>query len=77
MTLEEFIISFSDILDDTDPSEICADTYYQELDEWSSLSNLSLIALVKSEYDKTITVKEIRSCETIEDLYKYLENAGK
>ena len=76
MTLEEFITAFSGLLDETDPTAISADTYFQELDEWSSLSNLSVIALAKTEYDKKITVKEIRSCETIGDLYNYLENAG-
>ena len=75
MTLEAFITAFANILDDTDPAEINAGTYFQELDEWSSLSNLSVIALVKTEYNKSITVKEIRACETVEDLYHYLEDA--
>ena len=76
MTLEAFITEFANLLDETDPAEIGAGTYFQELDEWSSLSNLSIIAFVKTEYGKTITVKEIRTCETVEDLYNYVENAG-
>lgn len=76
MTLEAFITAFSNLLDETDPAEIHAGTYFQELDEWSSLSNLSVIAFVKTEYNKSITVKEIRSCETIEDLYHYVEDAA-
>lgn len=76
MTLEEFITAFADLLDETDPAEINAGTYFQELDEWSSLSNLSVIAFVKTEYSKSITVKEIRACETIGDLYNFVENAG-
>ena len=76
MTIDAFIAAFADLLDETDPAEITADTYFQELDEWSSLSNLSVIAMVKMEYDKTITVKEIRACETVGDLYNYIENEG-
>ena len=76
MTIEEFITAFADLLDETDPAEISAGTYFKELDEWSSLSNLSVIAFVKTEYGKSITVKEIRACETIEDLYNYVENAA-
>ena len=76
MTLEDFITAFADLLDETDPAEIGAGTYFQELDEWSSLSNLSVIALVKTEYGKSISVKEIRACETIEDLYNFVENAA-
>ncbi len=76
MTIDEFIKAFADLLDETDPAEINAGTYFQELDEWSSLSNLSVIVLAKTAYNKTLTVKEIRSCETIGDLYSYLENVG-
>ena len=74
--IDQFIEVFADIFDDVEPSEIKSDTYFQELDEWSSLSVLGVIAMVKEKYDRNITAKEIRSCETVEDLYNYLENAG-
>lgn len=73
MTLDEFVVLFADLLDDTDPSEIRPDTYFQELDEWSSLLNLGVIAMVKTQLGKDITAKEIRSCETIKDLYEHLQ----
>ena len=75
MTIDQFIEVFVDVFDDVDPSEIKSDTFFQELDEWSSLSVLGVIAMVKEKYDRNITAKEIRSCETVEDLYNYLENA--
>ena len=73
MTLDEFVAIFADLLEDTDPSEIGPDTYFQELDEWSSLLNLGVIAMVKTILGKDITAKEIRSCETIQDLYNHLQ----
>ena len=73
MTLDEFVVLFADLLDDTDPSEIRPDTYFQDLDEWSSLLNLGVIAMVKTQLGKDITAKEIRSCETIQDLYEHLQ----
>lgn len=73
MTLDEFVGIFADLLDDTDPSEVRPDTYFQELDEWSSLLNLGVIAMVKTQLGKDITAKEIRSCETIQDLYEHLQ----
>lgn len=72
MELNDFIEKFADQFDDTDPSEIQADTEYQELDEWSSLTAMSLIALAKAEYGKTITGREVRSCKTVEDLYNLI-----
>ena len=72
MELNEFIEKFAGQFDDTDPSDIQADTVYQELDEWSSLTAMSLIALAKAEYGKTITGREVRSCKTVEELFNLI-----
>ena len=69
MELQDFIQKFAEQLDETDASEIQADTIFQELDEWSSMTAMALIAFVKTEYGKTVTGREIRSCKTVEDLY--------
>ncbi len=69
MELQDFIQKFAEQLDETDASEIQADTIFQELDEWSSMTAMAIIAFVKTEYGKTVTGREIRSCKTVEDLY--------
>lgn len=69
MELNDFVAKFAEQFDDTDPSEIKADTEFQEIDEWGSLVALGVIAFVKTEYGKTITGKEIRQCDTVNDLF--------
>lgn len=69
MDLRNFTEQFAAQFDETDVSEFQPDTAFQDLDEWSSLTAMAIIAFVKTTYNKTITGKEIRSCETIEDLY--------
>lgn len=69
MDLEKFIAQFAEQFDDTEPEEITADCEFKELDEWSSLTNLSIIAFVKTAYGKTVTANEIRSCDTVRDLF--------
>ena len=69
MELKEFIEYFAEQFDDTDASEIQADTEFHELDEWGSLTGMGIIAMVKTTYGKTITGKEIRECVTVEDLF--------
>lgn len=69
MELQDFIKNFAEQFDETDASEIKADTLFQELDEWDSMTAMAIIAFVKTEYGKTVTGREIRSCETVEDLY--------
>lgn len=69
MEISKFIKDFADQFDDTESSEFTEETVFTELEEWSSLIALSLIALVKTEYGKTITGPQIRSCKTIKDLF--------
>ena len=72
MELQEFIESFANQFDETDPSEITADTEFHLLDEWSSLTGMGVIAMARTQYGKTITGKEIRDCETVEDLFNLI-----
>lgn len=72
MELKEFTTAFAEQFDDTDASEITASTVFHDLDEWSSLIGMSVIALAKTQYGKTITGKEIRECETVEDLFNLI-----
>ena len=73
MELQEFIEKFAEQFDDTDVSELNPETEFKELDEWSSLTSMSIIAMVKTQYGKTLTGKEIRSCVTIQDLFDFLK----
>ena len=74
MELKEFIENFADQFDDTDSSEIQADTVFKELDEWSSLIALSVIAMVDEEYDVTIKGDDVRGSETVEDLFNIVKS---
>lgn len=69
MELNEFISNFADQFDETDASEIKAETVFKELDEWSSLVALSVIAMVDEEYDVAIKGDDIRNSNTVEDLF--------
>ena len=72
MDINDFLENFANQFEDTDATEIKKDTIYQELEEWSSLTAMSLIALAKAEYGKTITGREVRSCKTVEDLFNLI-----
>ncbi len=74
MKIEKFITDFANQFDDIDFSEIKEDTIFQELEEWSSLTILSIIAMVKIEYGKELTAREIRSCQTVTDLFQLISS---
>lgn len=72
MELNAFVEKFVDLFDETEPNEIDAKTVFRDLDEWSSLIALSVIAMAKTEFGKTLTNKEMRSCETVEQLFNLI-----
>lgn len=69
-TLDEFVVLFSEQFDDTDASEITASTIFHDLDEWSSLIGLSVIAMVDEEFDVALKGDDVKNAITVEDLYK-------
>lgn len=69
MELKDFIENFAAQFDDTDVSEIKAETAFKELEEWSSLTALSVIAMVDEEYDVKLKGDDIRNSQTVNDLF--------
>lgn len=73
-SLEEFIVLFAEQFDETDASEITASTVFHDLDEYSSLIALSIIAMVDEEFDVTLKGDEMRAAITVEDLYNIVSS---
>ena len=73
-SLNEFVELFAEQFDETDASEIQASTVFHDLDEYSSLIALSIIAMVDEEYDVTLKGDDMRSAVTIEDLFNIVKS---
>lgn len=69
MELKEFIKKFSEQFDDTPVEYFLPDAEFKEFEEWSSLSSLTIIAMVDEEFGVTIKAENIRGVDTIEELY--------
>lgn len=74
MNKSDFLADFANQFDDTDASEIQMDTRFHDLEEWSSLIGMSIIAMARTQYGKTISGKEIRECVTVKDLFNLIES---
>lgn len=72
MELNEFVKAFAAEFDDTPIEAFAPETEFRKLEEWSSLTALSVIAIVDELFDKQITGADIRSVNTIEELYKLI-----
>lgn len=69
MEINEFVKAFAAEFDDTPIEVFAPETKFRELEEWSSLTALSIIAIVDELFDKRLTGADIRSVNTIEELY--------
>lgn len=74
MEINEFVEKFAEQFDDTDPSEIKADTRFRDIDEWSSLVGLSVIAMVDEEFDVLLKGEDMRQANTPEELYNIIKS---
>ena len=74
MELNEFIAHFAEQFEETDASVFTPQTVFHELDEYSSLIALSIIAMIDEEYDITIKGNDMRAAVTIEDLYNIVKS---
>jgi len=72
--METFIKHFAAQFDETEMSEFTSTTVFKDLEEWSSLLALSVIAMVDEEYGVKIKGDDIRNSKTIEELYKIVES---
>ena len=74
MELKEFIENFANQFDETDASVFNAETKFHELEEWSSLTALSIIAMVDDEYEITLKGDDITKAKTINDLFETVKS---
>ena len=72
--LNEFIQNFANQFDETDACEFQATTEFRQLDEWSSLMALSIIAMVDEEYNVQLKGDDIVKSQTIDDLFRIVSS---
>ncbi len=72
MDIESFVKAFSEQFNETDPSLINPDTPFKELEEWSSLIALSLIAMADELYGVKLKGDDIRKAKTVRDLFEII-----
>lgn len=69
MNIDQFVRDFSGCFDDTEAIEFSKELNFKQLEEWSSLSGLAIIAMCKKKYGVKITGAEIMEADTIKEVY--------
>lgn len=68
-TIEEFVIKFAEQFESEDRENIKASTRYKDLEEWDSLTVLTIISMVNSTYNVELIGADVRGANTVEELY--------
>lgn len=74
MEIKEFIQNFADLFDVTPIESITPETVFHNLDEYSSIIALSIIAMVDEEYGVALSGNEMKAAVTIEDLFNIVKS---
>ncbi len=74
MKINDFVLHFAEQFYDTDLSTFKPETIFRDLDEWSSLMALSIIAMVDEEYSVILQGDDIKAAVTIEDLFNIVQS---
>ena len=74
MEKETFVKNFASQLDETDPELIEFTTNFKDLEEWSSLTALSIMAMSDEEYGVKLTAEDIKNSTTLADLYETISS---
>lgn len=72
MNINKFLENFAEQFDDTPKEAFKPETQFRDLDEWDSLSALSVIAMIDEEYNIVISGSDLRNVSTIQDLFDLL-----
>ena len=70
LEITTFIENFEELFDEVEQGFIVKNTVIRDLDEWSSLIALTLIAMVDENYDIKLSGDDIRTSSTVEDIYQ-------
>lgn len=74
MNTQDFIEKFAEAIEMELVEGLKEDTRFRDLDEWSSLAVLSVIAMLDEEYDIQIENADFKKLETIDDIVRFIES---
>ena len=74
MDLNEFVSKVEAEIEDLEVGSLTADKDYREIEQWSSMYALILIAMIDTEYDVTLSGEDLKQSKTVRDLYEIVKS---
>lgn len=77
MNESEFVRNFAAQFEEVDPAVVTMDTNFRNIEEWSSFTALSIIAMVDEIYNQKVTGNDIKNAKTVRDLFNLVQGKMK
>lgn len=74
MDINLFIEHFTEQFKETDSTIFTENTLFKDLEEWSSMLALELIAMADEHYDVELRSGDIKSSNTVRDLFEIIKS---
>lgn len=72
MELKEKMALIEEVLD-VEEGSLSPETLLSDVDEWDSISALSLIVMLDENFDRTISGAQIKALASVKDILAYME----
>jgi len=72
--INDLVKRLEEEFDEIEPGTLKAETSFKDLEEWSSMQALVVIALVDEHYDVPLTGEDLMQCETVQDIYDKIKS---
>jgi acyl carrier protein len=69
MEIQDFIDKLEVELDDIEPGTLSPNSRFREMENWSSMYALILIAFTDVEYNVSLNGDDLRQAQTIQDIF--------
>ena len=74
MEIYDFISAFAEQFEELDENKLEPETKFRELDGWSSLVALSVLAMIDEKYDVQIKGEDMKRANTIQALFDLVQS---
>ena len=74
MEIKAFIELFADQFEDAGAEEFTPETIFREVEGWSSLVALSVLAMIDEEFDVQLKGEEMKKATTIQQLFDLVQS---
>lgn len=74
MDSKHFIDMFQEQFIDADEINIDLNTEFRQLPTWDSLTGMSVLVMIKDEYDVDMTDEDLKACTTVAEIYNFVNS---